>query len=76
MADGENSYPPGGERLSPTLGGAPVVIGGMIFPTGLRADPVNANRQLLEMILERVRRLKLSGRREDQAHIRSGSLRQ
>jgi len=48
-----------GHIQSLILGGALLVIGLMTLLIGLLADLINFNRQLLEMTLERVRRLEL-----------------
>ena len=52
----------GGTRL----GGALVVIGFVTFLIGLVADLINFNRQLIEMTLEKVRRMELA-REKDEA---------
>ncbi len=52
----------GGHIQSLTLGGALLVIGFITFLIGLVADLINFNRQLLELTLERVRRIELGQR--------------
>lgn len=54
-----------GHIQSLILGGALVVIGVVTFLIGLLADLINFNRQLLEMTLERVRRLELRDAGDD-----------
>lgn len=54
----------GGHVQSLVLGGVLVIIGFVTLMIGLLSDLINFNRQLLEMTLERVRRLELEGRRE------------
>ncbi len=49
----------GGHLQSLILGGTLVVLGFIAFLVGLVADLINFNRQLIEMTLERVRRLEL-----------------
>jgi glycosyltransferase involved in cell wall biosynthesis len=49
----------GGHVQSLILGGALLIIGFITFLIGLLADLINFNRQLLEMTLERVRRIEL-----------------
>ncbi len=49
-----------GHVQSLILGGAFVVMGFMAFLVGLVADLINFNRQLIEMTLERVRRLEVA----------------
>jgi predicted membrane channel-forming protein YqfA (hemolysin III family) len=49
----------GGHVQSLILGGALLIIGFITFLFGLVADLINFNRQLLEMTLERVRRIEL-----------------
>jgi len=49
-----------GHLQSLVLGGALVVMGFIAFMVGLVADLINFNRQLLEMTLERVRRIELA----------------
>ena len=56
-----------GHVQSLVLGGALVVMGFIAFLVGLVADLINFNRQLLEMTLERVRRLELAGSPRDEA---------
>ena len=48
-----------GHIQSLVLGGALLVIGFMTFMIGLVADLIGFNRQLLEMTLEKVRRIEL-----------------
>ena len=56
-----------GHVQSLVLGGALVVMGFIAFLVGLVADLINFNRQLLEMTLERVRRLELAAPPSDKA---------
>lgn len=49
-----------GHIQSLIIGGALLVIGFMTFLIGMVADLINYNRQLIEMTLEKVRRLELS----------------
>ena len=60
-----------GHIQSLIIGGALLVIGVVTFLIGLVADLINWNRQLIEMTLERVRRMELEGSRErrDQSDI-------
>ena len=53
-----------GHVQSLILGGALVIMGFIAFLVGLVADLINFNRQLLEMTLERVRRLELAQPRD------------
>lgn len=48
-----------GHVQSLVLGGVLVILGFITFLAGLVADLISFNRQLLEMTLERVRRLEL-----------------
>ncbi len=50
----------GGHIQSLILGGILAMIGFLTYPVGLVADLINFDRQLIEMTLERVRRLELS----------------
>ena len=66
-----------GHVQSLVLGGALLVIGFMILLIGLVADLINFNRQLIEITLEKVRRLEAAygsgrGRKPNERH-RSGS---
>jgi glycosyltransferase involved in cell wall biosynthesis len=56
-----------GHVQSLVLGGALVIMGFIAFVVGLVADLINFNRQLLEMTLERVRRLELATAPRDEA---------
>ncbi len=51
----------GGTRL----GGALVVIGFVTFLIGLVADLINFNRRLIEMTLEKVRRMALAPKNDE-----------
>ena len=55
-----------GHIQSLILGGVLLVIGFVTLLIGLVADLISFNRQLVEMILERVRRLDLDQRRDKQ----------
>ena len=56
-----------GHLQSLTLGGVLVLMGFIAFLAGLVADLISFNRQLLEMTLERVRRMELEGAETDSA---------
>ncbi len=62
-----------GHIQSLVLGGVLVVIGFMTLLIGLVADLVNFNRQLIEMTLEKVRRLELAQRAELSSETASGT---
>jgi glycosyltransferase involved in cell wall biosynthesis len=62
-----------GHIQSLVLGGAMLVIGIMTFLIGLVADLINYNRQLLELTLERTRRVELAVGAEDSLHIDDGA---
>ncbi len=47
------------------LGGALVVIGFVTFLIGLVADLINFNRQLIEMTLEKMRRMELAPKNDE-----------
>lgn len=55
----------GGHIQSLVIGGSLLVVGVVTLLIGLLADLINYNRQLIEMILERVRRIELAGTSED-----------
>lgn len=57
----------GGHIQSLVLGGALLVMGAMAYLIGLVADLINFNRQLMEITLEKVRRLELAIDRESRA---------
>jgi glycosyltransferase involved in cell wall biosynthesis len=59
----------GGHVQSLVLGGVLMVIGFMTFLIGLVADLIAFNRQLLEMILEKVRRMESSKAHSDDSHL-------
>lgn len=54
-----------GHIQSLILGGALVVIGFVTFLIGLVADLINFNRQLIEMTLEKVRRMELAQEKDE-----------
>ena len=62
-----------GHVQSLVLGGVLLMMGFLAYLVGLVADLISFNRQLLEMTLERVRRLELKGLNEAGNVIRSGS---
>ena len=49
-----------GHIQSLVLGGAMIILSGLCILVGLLADLINYNRQLVEMTLERVRRMELN----------------
>lgn len=58
-----------GHIQSLVLGGVLVIVGFIILMIGIVADLINFNRQLIEMTLEKVRRLELeASAREEQHH--------
>jgi glycosyltransferase involved in cell wall biosynthesis len=66
-----------GHVQSLVLGGAMLVIGFVAFMIGLVADLISFNRQLLEMTLEKVRRIELEmGIFEDEPSVNDGAGRQ
>lgn len=64
----------GGRVQSLVIGGALLIIGLMTFLVGLVADLISHNRQLIEMTLEKVRRLELATSGERTAEQTAGEV--
>ena len=62
-----------GHIQSLILGGVLLMMGFLAYLAGLVADLISFNRQLLEMNLERVRRMELDQRTKDSAEEKRGS---
>ena len=62
-----------GHIQSLILGGVLLMMGFLAYLAGLVADLISFNRQLLEMNLERVRRMELNQRTKDSAEEKRGS---
>ncbi len=63
----------GGHLQSLILGGVLLIIGFITFLIGLVADLMNFNRQLIELTLERVRRIELGEGRNTKIKLERGS---
>ena len=57
----------GGHLQSLVLGGVMIIIGFITFMIGLVADLISFNRQLAEIALEKIRKIELQQRVDDQS---------